>query len=228
MGTILANAIISKAQVILQDTTGIRWPSDELLGWLNDGQREIVIYKPNAYIKNISHQLKPGTKQDLPPDGVQLMDLVRNMGATGTQPGRAIRLTMREVLDAQDPNWHLGTPSPVAVHYTYSVNDPKTFYVYPPQPTTGMTRVEMVYGASPTNIAANAAITVDDVYQNVLLDYMLYRAYSKDSEYTADQGRADKHQNAYLATLSGKVKVEQVSDPNLAAPANPNVKPNTR
>lgn len=33
MGTIIANSVIEKAQTILQDVTGVRWPvADELLG----------------------------------------------------------------------------------------------------------------------------------------------------------------------------------------------------
>lgn len=49
MGTIIARTVIEKVQTILQDKTGVRWPAeDELLGWLNDGQREVVIFKPNA------------------------------------------------------------------------------------------------------------------------------------------------------------------------------------
>ena len=66
------------------------------------------------------------------------------------------------------------------------------------------------------------------IYQNVLIDYILYRAYSKDTEYTADQNRAAAHQSAYLAALNGKAKVEAGTNPNITAPANPNVTPNTR
>jgi len=228
MSTIAAQSVVDKAQVILQDTTGVRWPDSELLGWLNDGQREIVLYKPNAFIKNMSVRLVGGTKQSLPADGVQLIDVVRNMGTNGTTPGRAVRITMREVLDSQIPDWHSETPSSVVKHYVYSVLDPKNFYVYPPQPAAGQGYVELVYGASPTDANLNGPITLDDIYQNVLVDYILYRAYSKDTEYAADQNRAAAHQTAYISALTGKTKVEVGANPNSMAPANPNVTPNTR
>lgn len=229
MGTIIARAVIEKAQIILQDTTGVRWPSDtELLGWLNDGQREVMVFKPNANVKNLAVMLTAGTKQALPTDGVQLIDVVRNMGTDGSTPGRAIRIVMREILDAQVPNWHAATPAPEAKHYMYAVLDPKNFYVYPPQPATGQGYAELVYGATPADATINSAITLDDIYQNVLVDYILYRAYSKDTEYAADQNRADKHQAAYIAALTGKAKVEVGVNPNSTAPANPNVTPNTR
>lgn len=229
MGTIIARAVIEKAQIILQDTTGVRWPSDtELLGWLNDGQREVMVFKPNANVKNVAVKLATGTKQQLPADGVQLIDVVRNMGTDGNTPGRAIRIVMREVLDAQVPNWHNATPAAEAKHYTYTVLDPKTFYVYPPQPSSNQGYAELVYGAAPVDATINGAITLDDIYQNVLVDYILYRAYSKDTEYAADQNRAATHQSAYIASLTGKAKVEAGVNPNMTAPANPNVTPNTR
>jgi len=228
MATILASSIIDKAQVILQDTTGVRWPDTELLGWLNDGQREITIFKPNASVKNTAVQLAAGTKQSLPADGVQLIDVPRNMGTNGTTPGRAIRITMREILDSQVPNWHTMTADAEAVHYMYSVLDPKNFYVYPPQPANNRGYVELIYACAPVDATSNGTITLDDIYQTVLLDYILYRAYSKDTEFAADANRASQHQAAYLAALTGKAKVEAGANPNVSAPANPNVVPNSR
>lgn len=226
MATVTVASVIDKTQVILQDTTGIRWPDAELLGWLNDGQREIVLYKPNAFVKNTSVQLVSGTKQGLPADGVQLIDVVRNMGANGSTPGRAIRITMREILDSQVPNWHFDTATAEVKHYMYSMLDPKNYYVYPPN--TGAGYVEIIYGAAPTEATLNSTITLDDIYQTILVDYILYRAYSKDTEFAADVNRASAHQTAYLAALSGKAKVEAGANPNSMAPANPNVTPNSR
>lgn len=226
MATVTVSSVIDKAQTILQDTTGIRWPDDELLGWLNDGQREIVLYKPNAFVRNTSVRMTTGTKQGLPADGVQLIDVVRNMGINGSTPGRAVRITIREILDSQIPNWHTETAQNEVKHYMYSVLDPKNFYVYPPN--TGNGYVELIYGAAPTDATLNSTITLDDIYQTILMDYILYRAYSKDTEFAADVNRASSHQQAYLTALAGKAKVEVGSNPNSTAPANPNVTPNPR
>jgi len=227
MATITAASIIAKAQTILQDTTGIRWPDPELLGWLNDGQREVVLYKPNASIKNTTMTTVAGSKQSIPADGVSLIDVVRNMG-NGSTPGSAIRITMREVLDSQIPNWHASSnQNATAKHYMYSPLDPRNFYLYPP--STGGVGIDIIYAASPADVASTSnTITLDDIYQTVLLDYLLYRAYSKDTEFAADQNRASTHQKAYLAALTGKAQVETGTNPNTMAPANPNVTPNSR
>ena len=214
MGTILARSIIERAQIILQDTTGVRWPADsELLGWLNDGQREVVIFKPNSCVRNQAVRLVGGSLQSLPSDGVQLIDIPRNLGTNGSTPGRPVRIVLREMLDAQTPNWHSMPTSAEVRHYTYSPLDPNHFYVYPPQPASNPGYVEMIYGASPVNAMFNGPIALDDIYQNVLLDYILYRAYSKDAEYAANPQRAQAHQNAYLAALTGKTQGEALVTP---------------
>lgn len=223
MGTITAETVIGKVQIILQDITGIRWPDEtELLGWLNDGQLEVMVYKPNACIDNKSIQLQGGTKQNLPPDGVQLMDVVRNMGLDGLSPGRAIRIAMRDILDAQSPNWHSMTPNPTVQHYMYDPKDPKHFYVYPPQPASGSGSVEIIYAPVPPTVPTLAdVISIDDIYQNVLIDYILYRCYSKDASYAANPARASASQSAYQAALSGKTNAEMATNPNSSAPAGP-------
>lgn len=224
MGTITVASTLEKVQIILQDQTGIRWPSEtELLGWLNDGQREVLILKPNAYVVNGVRQLDAGTKQNLPANGIQLVDVVRNMGSAGITPGRSIRIASREILDAQAPDWHASTPSATVRHYIYSPLDPKHYYVYPPQPASGRGYVEEIYAAVPPNATANGTISLDDIYNNVLIDYVLYRAYSKDAEYAANAARASAHQAAYTGALTGKTNAEVIVNPNTNAPANPNV-----
>ncbi|MDO8310527.1 MAG: hypothetical protein Q7T25_01160, partial [Sideroxyarcus sp.] len=109
--TISIASLLLRAGDLLQDVTNIRWTQDELLRWLNDGQRAIVLERPEATAVNTSVLLVAGTKQTLPALGLRLLDLPRNMGVGGSTPGRAIRLVQREVLDAQLPDWHSMTAS---------------------------------------------------------------------------------------------------------------------
>ena len=100
-----------------------RWTSRELVSWLNDGQRAIAKYVPTSCSRVDAVKLQPGTKQNIdsvtsasivPGDGssavnVQgnaLQSVIRNMGVNGQTPGKAIRITDRETLDVNDPNWH--------------------------------------------------------------------------------------------------------------------------
>ena len=66
MGTILASAIVDKAEIILLDDTNVRWASTELLAYLNEGQRAIVLLKPDTNVTTDSYPLVEGTKQSIP------------------------------------------------------------------------------------------------------------------------------------------------------------------
>lgn len=227
MATITVTAVLNRVAVILQDPTNIRWPQAELLDWLNDGQREIALYKPNAFVKNVATKLVAGSKQALPADGVSLLDVVRNMGTSGTSPGNAIRAVSREILDSQIPGWHAATASSTTKHYTYTLLDPKTFYVYPPADGNGY--ADIVYVASPTDATLAGTITLDDIYVTALVNYVLFRAYSKDAEFAANGALAEKYYAQFQAILQGKVSSEMGSNPNQAlAPMNPNLPGSTK
>jgi len=69
MGTVTAKTIIDKATIQLLDLTNIRWTRAELLSWLNDGMRQIVLIQPSASSTTSVIQLQAGTRQYLPDDG---------------------------------------------------------------------------------------------------------------------------------------------------------------
>ena len=216
MPTILGSAVLDRAGIILQDTTNIRWPTAELLGWLNDGQREIVLRKPDAYTKSEAIVMTASeTKQSIPAAGIQLIDVVRNMGTGGATPGRAVTRTERYILDSQRPDWNTETGSATVKHYMFDERNPKVFYVYPPQAATPG-YVEAVYSAAPAELATGAAtLTLDDVYSSALLDYVLYRAYSKDSDIAPNAPqRAVAHYEAFLKSLGAQEQAETSYDPN--------------
>lgn len=208
MATITGQQIADKAELLLLDETNIRWTESEILGWVNSAQREIVLNKPNALTTNGVTQLVAGTKQTIPTAGISLIQVVRNMGTAGTTPGRAITYVNREILDVTNPDWHSSTPNATVKHYAADVRDPKTFYVYPPQPGTNMNQVELIYSTNPTSLGAlSNNISLDDVYETLILDYILYRAYSKDSE-TANAQKADYHYQTFLRALTSKSQGE--------------------
>jgi len=212
MPTITAQTLIDRAEVILQDTTNIRWPASELLGWLNDGQREVVMLRPDAFAKTASMALVSGTKQSIPSDGYSLLKVVRNMGSGGSTPGRAVRKVPQELLDSQNPDWHAATATSVVQHYAFDSRSPKIFYVYPP--SLGTTQIELLYSAAPTDVAAiGNTITLDDIYANPLIDYILFRAYSKDMEDIGNKERAVAHRQSFENSLGLKAQSDAATAP---------------
>lgn len=230
--SIAASSIIQRCVDILQDGTSVRWPVNELIRYLNDGQREVALYRPDALVTNATITLVQGTKQSLPANASKLIEVVRNNTESSS---RSVRLINREILDAQTSAWHELTPQVEILHYMYDPRDPTVFYVYPPASTSA--ELDLVYSVYPTDIAAvNEGATysdvvgnlsVPDIYGNVIQDYILYRAYTKDSEYAGNAQRAQAHYqtfaNALGIELQGTVQVgpRSVSNPNVVAPAAP-------
>lgn len=226
--TLLAQATIRRAVETLQDPTSIRWPVSELVRYLNDGQREIALYRKDSMVTNSTITCVAGTKQSLPPNGASLIEVVRNAAATGAK--KSVRMVNREVLDSQTPGWH-NLPGAVDIlHFIYDVRDPKTFYVYPP--ATNLAQLDIVYSAYPADIpepadgslytAVSGNLSVPDIYSNALLDFILYRAYSKDSEYAGNAQRAQVHYAAFANTLGIEIRAT------IAVAPNPVGNPNSR
>ena len=217
---ISAQSIIRRCVETLQDNTSIRWPVAELVRYLNDGQREVVLYRPDSMVTNATVSCVAGTKQALPANGAKLIEVIRNAAATSTK--KSVRLTNREILDAQTPGWHNLPGSVDVLHYMYDPRDPRVFYVYPP--ATASAQLDIVYAAYPTDItepadgalytAVTGNIGLPDIYGNVLQDYILYRAYTKDSEYAGNAARAQAHYAAFANALGVEIKATVAVGPN--------------
>jgi hypothetical protein len=208
MGTILASAIVDKAERILLDETNVRWTAQELLGYLNDGQRLVVLHKPDAHVKNEAVKLAAGTKQAIPAGGIKLIRVVRNMGTVdGTTPGKAVRWADMAMLDVNRPDWHADSASAVVDHFLFDPLDHKNFYVTPPQPTSDQGYVELIYSAAPADVELGAAIALDDVYKDPLFFATMWLAHSKETS-EANSSRASAYYELFIQSITGKTAGE--------------------
>lgn len=203
-----AAEIIRRVGAILQDEDHVRWTVPELLEWINDGARETIVRRPAARAVTADLTLAAGTKQALPASGVQLLDVVRNLG-DGTKPGRVIRRIDRQLMDDQDPDWHTARPKAVIKHFMFDERSPKTFYVWPP--AVAGTHVEALYSELPPTITAEGdTLDMGAEYLNVLVSYGAYRALSKDSEFA----------NGTVAALHYQAFIDAVADGGAQTTAN--------
>lgn len=219
MATVKVVELINRASIILQDTSNVRFLQDELLKFFNDAQREVVMQRPDANMLNVTMTCVAGSKQSIPASALRLVDVVRNVN------GRSVTQLSRKMLDEQLPNWH-ETPAGTngIEHFVYEPADPKNFYVYPKG--TSSHNLEIIYSQSPADISISnfssdtTVISVDDVYANAILDYMLYRAYQKDSEYAGNQQKSAMHYQSFANSLGVKTQADMATTP---APANPDM-----
>lgn len=220
--TIAASVIFDKVKRILQDETNVRWTVADLVGWFNSAQREVALLKPDALSSNTSKQLAAGTKQSIPESGLRLLDVIRNLGTDGTTPGLAITGIPRKVLDTTLPDWHSSTPSAVAKRFVFDERDPLTFYVFPPQPATGQGYVELLISLAPTDITVvsnepSGNLSLPDLYENAIIDHILYRAFSEDSGNPLGAQKAQMHYAAFATALGQKVQAERYYAPKRTA-----------
>lgn len=277
MPTITVGDGLAKVQTILQDTTSIRWTESELLGWWNDGQREVCIIRPDACTRVVSQPLVLGTRQEIPNDGTAVIKVIRNMGTAGATPGHVVRKIPMDLLDSTKPDWHSMTGVTTTLHYMVDLRMPRVFYVYPP--SLGTTQVEVLYAAPPIDVPSvtaaatyvqalttitvtetshgrqpgswvrlipstgttpagsyevvttttntytltcavststsgaatvNSVLSVDDPYLAPLIDYVCFRAYTKDNDLIANKERAASHHALFMGTMSNKAAADAV------------------
>lgn len=208
--------IINDARTVLQEVTvdGTRWTNDELAGWLNEFYQAAVALKPNVSTVNETKTLDPGTKQTLTEGG--LVDVVRN--TVGNM--KSISVTSRRTLDTLRRNWHSEPATTTIEQFVFDELDPRTFYVYPPADSGA--EVELIRWAVPAPHDVSTGIGVyglelfklDDAYAPAATDYLLFRAFAKDSESPANAGRSQTHYQLFLQRLTGKGQVDQATSPN--------------
>ena len=213
MATTKVVDILDRAAIILQDNTNVRFPNTELLKFFNDAQKEVVLHRPDAKMVNTTYACVDGSKQTLPSAALRLIEIVRNVG------GRAITQVQRRILDETLPNWHETAAGTNKIeHFVYDPADPKNFYVYP-KGAAGTHSLEIVYSSAPSEIAVTnfatdtQVISLDDVYANCILDYVLYRSYQKDSEFAGNAQRAMMHYQSFANALGVKTQADGATTP---------------
>lgn len=181
--TTTAKSIIKDVQVDLQDEGGTRWPASDLVGYLNDGQREIAVLRPEMFAVTAPLVLAGGARQLLPDVCINLMEVPCITG------GRAISKVDRSDLDAINPSWYSLPKTGDLQHFCYDAKTPRVMYAYPP--AVAGTSVDIVYSVLPIDVEAPSGpswsnvtgnIGCDDIFKNALRHYMLFRAYAKDAE----------------------------------------------
>lgn len=215
MGSILISTIIDEVRADAQDTDINDWSQARMLLFANSVSRDIAIYKPDASITNETLQLVAGTKQSCPSDSLAFIRLIRNMGADGLTVGNGITLISDEqYFTRMNPAWHTATASATVESYFFDKRNPKTFFVYPPQPSSGMGYVEMENVTLPTSMTAvTDAIPLDDIYADAYRSGMLSYCYRLDKYMRSYPGMWREHFNSFLTILGVKEENETVTEP---------------
>lgn len=215
----LASVILDQVSEILQDLPPITWTETQLIAWLNDAQLAVALVRPDASSEITTLKLAAGTtKQKLASGGLRLLSVIRNMGSDGATPGDAIDLVERGVKDALDRGWHSADKSKVVDEYVFDERAPSDFYVSPPTHATTDIHIELNQAIVPKDITVvGDSIAIQDVYSPALQEWMLYKAFGRDSEETPNHARSESHKATFGALLTGKFQADATVSPKVRA-----------
>lgn len=242
--TLLVKNVLARVSILLQDTVPQfqRWTEAELVDWLNDAQAAIAKYLPHECSVLGAYQLSAGSRQLIdtiavdkfklpsgapaaPINGNRFLKPIRNMGADGLTPGRAIRMADIEDMNSQDSDWHTRTGERVS-SVLFDEELPRVFWVYP---SAAGKWVEIALLAQPAPIpaggtpgapiyhstgASTVAISISDQNLDELVDYVVARANMKDTTFS-DAGKVVLHTQRFLGSINARAMAATGVNPNL-------------
>ena len=232
MGTFTTGEIIRQASVLLQDAGAVRWTYPELLDHLNAAIRATVALKPNCITDTVVLPLAKGIIQNLGANQTMLCRVIGNNAhaVAPMVPSTPIRmLRSREVLDTMIPGWMSPSTLPftsVGIQYViYDLAEPRSFFCAPGVDTAaGGVSIVVTVGIQPTDLVApvnpldpasyTAVVTLDSQYFNILLDFMLYRALTKDGALPGAAQRAAAHKQLFDDAMKGIITGEMAMNVN--------------
>ncbi|EAT2388977.1 hypothetical protein MSU25_000122 [Salmonella enterica] len=196
--------IIGRVNTQLMDTLMMRWPLAELCDYYNDAVRAIILVRPDAGASVETLKCEPGSRQSLPDGALRIIDVIR------ITDGNALLPVPRDVLDHDYPDWHMMTGVPE--RYVYSEVTPRIFYLFPaPDECISIDAVICRIPAVVTisSLEDNTEIRIDEAYVNPLVDWMLFRAFSKDVAGGANSAQAMQHYQAFADQMGIKQNADR-------------------
>lgn len=253
MATLVRDFLLG-VSTTLQDVNpqGRRWPELELARYANFAQRTIAKYLPHLSTAVEPIRLAPGTKQDLTKVlaanikasdgtttedryGIAFVGALRNMGADGLTPGRAVRPGDRAHKDLANPDWHVATADTVVREVMHDRAVPLTFFVSPPVHASTAVWLDIEWMREPRRIVETGASSsafvryaadgsgagsadvmgIRDAQIEDAHNYVVAVALLKGSKNVQNLPKAQVHAGLFLQSLNAQALALTGTNPNL-------------
>lgn len=189
---ITAQQAIDAAADLANDVDLTTWPQAFWLRSIGEAQKQIGNLLPRAYQVRTSLTLTANqTVQTLPATAVRLVRILRNLGTGGSTPGRRVAVIDEAQLDRIDPTWHASEAQGYVSHYCVDDETPRIFMVYP-RPNAALILDAVVSQIPPAPDSVDDNLGLSDEFLTPIVDFMLYRAYSKNHE-RGDLGKSQRY-----------------------------------
>lgn len=194
--------LIKEAARLVVDKNMIRWDKGFWVDAYNAAVRAVLAVRPDALTKVTLVACVAGTTQEIPVGARYLIDVIRNDG------GQAISgpISLKMFNDYR-PDWRSSKGATEASGYLYDERNKDKFYVYPG--VSAGVKVECVFAWEPVPITEadyDSALSseLNQMYDNAIIEWLVYRAFSEDSEITANNQRAQTAISTFRLLLGDK------------------------
>lgn len=181
-----------------------RWTVDELAEYLTGAIAQVAALKPTLFSSFVELTLAPGSIQSVPPDYTELVDVTLNINADGSEGMPITKASFSAARALGRPACSVFRDGYEVRSYTTHPDNDTYFYVEPAVPVQSpMPKVRALVQLAPNVITSGTdavimANTTPETYREALKDWMLYRAFAKDTESTDSFQKSQAHYKAFM------------------------------
>jgi len=205
---LVAGSLFKACAIELNDIEFVRWTKDDLAEYLTDAIAVMSSLKPTLFTVFEPLGLKPGPMQTVPGEFTELVDILYNLHPDGThgEPVNKGSFTAARALGRSSCAPVDGVGYVVRSYTVHPEND--TFFtVDPPVPSNVPYPIVWALLQRAPNVitsendAVVMANTTPETYRSALLEWMLYRAFARDTESSDSFNRSQAHYKAFYQFL---------------------------
>jgi len=220
MSTFTVGSVTDICRKRILDEARIDFDDPEILTLFNLTSRKMVTLLPRVHSRIRTMQLQAGNKQIIPLAGLEIIDVIRNMGLDGLTAGRSIRQTDRALITRYVPTFSTDTANADSSIWDWwpIIEYPEQFYVHPQSDGNGFVEIEQA--ETPPDIVFDTpgawrslAIPVSDYYLDAYINGILYQAYDDDTDIPGNTPRSQLYYVRFLAALGVAQPGERTGQP---------------
>ncbi|AYO17096.1 hypothetical protein D0812_22160 [Vibrio owensii] len=194
--------LINQAARLVVDKNMIRWDKAFWVDAYNAAIRAVLAVRPDALTKTEEVICDAGTTQKIPANARYVIDVLTNVGGGAVSGPLSLKM-----FNDYRPEWRQSSESDSVSTWLYDERNKETFFVYPG--VKAGVKIEAVFAYEPTDITqadyeADVLGQLNPMYDNAIIEWLVYRAFSEDSEITANNAKAQTAINTFRLLLGDK------------------------
>lgn len=215
--------VLSRVTTRYNDSNYTRVSQTMYLKFLDDALNQLILSRPDSHVKTEVINLTEGTRQSLPTDGYNLINIYRNMGyidGSSWTEGAPILQVDRDELDLFS-SWHESTADNIVEEFAYDKRTPKTFWVSTPAGSDAYVEIDYSYGmevkygslTDDFSDILDLVIPIDELFKEPIVSYMLYLLFSTDSSSLNDRQIAQQYEQSFYQSLGIEYQASELAEP---------------